>query len=89
MVKQFTEFLEDQESGIGRAVGDFLLTAGPGDFGPISTEAVSPGWALGIFDWNVVIYGVLIVVFLIFEPLGLFGIWLKVRNYWKGWPFSY
>lgn len=89
MVKQFTEFLEDQESGIGRAVGDFLLTSGPGDFGPISTEAVSPGWALGIFDWNVVIYGVLIVVFLIFEPLGLFGIWLKVRNYWKGWPFSY
>jgi branched-chain amino acid transport system permease protein len=26
---------------------------------------------------------------LIFEPLGLYGIWLRVRNYWKGWPFSY
>ena len=38
---------------------------------------------------NLVIYGVLIVVFLIYEPLGLFGLWLRIRNYWKGWPFSY
>lgn len=89
MVEAFTEFLEESDGGVTGAVGDFLLTGGPGDFGPISTEAVSPGWALGIFDWNVVIYGALIVVFLIFEPLGLFGIWLKVRNYWKGWPFTY
>ena len=44
---------------------------------------------MSAFQWNLVIYGVLIVVFLIFEPLGLFGIWLKIRNYWKGWPFSY
>lgn len=89
VVKEFTEWLEDQESGITGALSDVLLTEGPGDFGPISTANVSPGWALGVFDWNVVIYGALIVVFLIFEPLGLFGIWIKVRNYWKGWPFTY
>ena len=89
MIEQVTEFLREQEAGIGGAVSDFLLTEGPGDFGPISTANVSPGWALGIFDWNIVLFGVLIVVFLIFEPLGLFGIWLKIRNYWKGWPFSY
>ena len=88
-VKKVTEWLEDQEGGITGAVGDVLLTEGPGDFGPVSTANVSPGWALGVFDWNVVIYGSLIVVFLIFEPLGLFGIWLKIRNYWKGWPFTY
>ena len=35
------------------------------------------------------IAGVLIIIFLIFEPLGLYGIWLKIRNYWKRWPFSY
>ena len=89
MIEQVTEFLREQEAGIGGAVSDFLLTEGPGDFGPISTANVSPGWALGIFDWNIVLFGVLIVVFLIFEPLGLIGIWLKIRNYWKGWPFSY
>lgn len=36
-----------------------------------------------------ILYGVLIIAFLIFEPRGLFGIWVRVRNYWKGWPFSY
>jgi branched-chain amino acid transport system permease protein len=28
-------------------------------------------------------------VFLIFEPRGLFGLWIRIRNYWKAWPFSY
>lgn len=36
-----------------------------------------------------VLSGLLIVVFLIVEPRGLYGLWLKVRNYWKAWPFSY
>lgn len=88
-VKAVTEWLEEQEEGLFSGIADVLLTEGPGDFGPISTSNVSPGWALGVFDWNVVIYGALIVVFLIFEPLGLFGIWMKIRNYWKGWPFTY
>jgi branched-chain amino acid transport system permease protein len=42
-----------------------------------------------VFQLNLVLYGALIIVFLIFEPRGLFGIWLRVRNYWKAWPFSY
>lgn len=36
-----------------------------------------------------VLYGLLIIGFLILEPRGLFGIWLRVRNYFKAWPFSY
>ncbi|HSM01216.1 MAG TPA: branched-chain amino acid ABC transporter permease [Acidimicrobiia bacterium] len=36
-----------------------------------------------------IMFGGLIVGFLIFEPLGLYGIWIRVRNYWKAWPFSY
>jgi branched-chain amino acid transport system permease protein len=36
-----------------------------------------------------VLYGLLIILFLIFEPLGLFGIWINIRNYWKGGPFTY
>jgi branched-chain amino acid transport system permease protein len=42
-----------------------------------------------VFQLETVLYGVLIIVFLIFEPRGLFGIWLRLRNYWKAWPFSY
>lgn len=36
-----------------------------------------------------ILFGVLIIVFLILEPLGLYGIWIRVRNYWKAFPFSY
>lgn len=48
-----------------------------------SAIAISPELFEGI------LYGVLIIGFLIIEPRGLFGIWLRIRNYWKGWPFSY
>jgi branched-chain amino acid transport system permease protein len=42
-----------------------------------------------VFQVEQLLYGVLIVVFLIFEPRGLFGLWIRIRNYWKAWPFSY
>ena len=28
-------------------------------------------------------------LFLIFEPRGLYGIWLNIKSYFKRWPFSY
>ena len=36
-----------------------------------------------------VAFGLLIVVFIVVEPLGLYGIWLRISNYWKAFPFSY
>ena len=42
-----------------------------------------------IFEVEQVTYGVLIIAFLLFEPRGLFGLWLRVRTYWKSFPFSY
>lgn len=36
-----------------------------------------------------ILYGALIVGFLILEPRGLYGLWVRIRNYWKAWPFSY
>jgi branched-chain amino acid transport system permease protein len=35
------------------------------------------------------LYGTLLIGFLIVEPRGLFGLWFRIRNYWKAWPFSY
>lgn len=90
-VEDFTNWMQEVvESGEGVLAGlfDFVVSTGPGDFGIINTSAgVAPG--LGIDLLNQVIYGLLIIVFLIFEPLGLYGIWLRIRNYWKGWPFTY
>jgi branched-chain amino acid transport system permease protein len=42
-----------------------------------------------VYQLETVLYGALIIVFLIFEPRGLFGLWIRARNYWKAWPFSY
>lgn len=87
-VEEATKWLEQAEGGIPGVVSSVVLTEG-GDFGVINTAIQTPGWSLSVFDWNVVLFGVLIIVFLIAEPLGLFGIWVRIRNYWKRWPFSY
>lgn len=42
-----------------------------------------------VFQLQNVLYGGLIIIFLLVEPRGLFGIWLRVRNWWKTYPFSY
>jgi len=34
-----------------------------------------------------VIFGVTILIILIFEPQGIAGRWLKIRLYFRNWPF--
>lgn len=51
--------------------------------------STSPTEHPNVFEFEQVAYGVLIIVFLLFEPRGLFGIWMRVRTYWKSFPFSY
>ena len=64
------------------------MSTGPDDFGLVSTLAgKSPGF--NVSQLNILIYGLILIIFLIFEPLGLYGIWRRIRNYWKGWPFTY
>ena len=31
----------------------------------------------------------LLCVFLVFEPLGILGIWLRIKRYFMAWPFKY
>lgn len=51
--------------------------------------AMTGGGALNVFQLEGILYGLLIIGFLIFEPRGLYGIWLRARTYWKAWPFTY
>jgi branched-chain amino acid transport system permease protein len=41
----------------------------------------------GYKEFIPVVFGITIFIVLIFEPLGLSGRWLKIRLYWKNWPF--
>ncbi|MCB9796660.1 MAG: branched-chain amino acid ABC transporter permease [Alphaproteobacteria bacterium] len=38
---------------------------------------------------STLLFSLLVVGFLVFEPLGLFGIWLRVKRYFIAWPFRY
>jgi branched-chain amino acid transport system permease protein len=54
-----------------------------------SIPFIGDGTFLSIQQLEGILFGVLIVVFLVLEPRGIFGMWLRIRNYWKAWPFSY
>jgi len=53
------------------------------------TATESGGFHLSVFQLNQVIFGALIVIFLVAEPLGLAAVWLRIKAYFRSWPFSY
>ena len=42
-----------------------------------------------IAQMRLIIFGCLIILFLVVEPEGLNKLWLNIRNYFRVWPFSY
>ena len=42
-----------------------------------------------IFAVNYASFGVVMILFLLLEPLGLVGIWHRTQNYFLMWPFKY
>ena len=41
----------------------------------------------GVSNIQLIIYGAIMVAIILFEPLGIFGIWIRTKIYWKTWPF--
>lgn len=56
---------------------------------PFVSQTIGGTGIVNVFQLQTMLFGGLIILFLIVEPRGLFGIWLRVRNYFKAWPFSY
>jgi len=50
-------------------------------------NAQSYAGALFAIDFSA--FGVVMILFLVFEPLGLVGIWRRLQNYFLLWPFKY
>jgi len=57
-------------------IGDFLV-------------AVSNQWftVVGLENFSSIIMGLIMIAIIIFEPLGMYGIWLRIKKYWRTWPF--
>jgi branched-chain amino acid transport system permease protein len=52
-------------------------------------SGVGQGALLNVFEIQSIIFGLLIIIFVILEPRGLYGLWIRLRNYFKAWPFSF
>ena len=54
----------------------------------ITTRAGEPG-IFTIGELNAVLFGLAIVLFLLFEPRGLAAFWFRAKTWFVSWPFSY
>ncbi|MFH1351088.1 MAG: branched-chain amino acid ABC transporter permease [Pseudomonadota bacterium] len=34
-----------------------------------------------------IVFGLIIILIVVFEPLGLYGFWIRTKIYWRTWPF--
>jgi branched-chain amino acid transport system permease protein len=54
--------------------------------GPGAQALLSSG---GVHEVKSIVYGVIIILFLRFEPRGLVGVWHDVKRLWVYWPLRY
>jgi branched-chain amino acid transport system permease protein len=57
-------------------IGDLLVT-------------ISKNWMSlsGLPNVSSVIFGFILIMIVVIEPLGLYGFWIRIKKYWKTWPF--
>jgi branched-chain amino acid transport system permease protein len=41
----------------------------------------------GVSNIQFIVFGSILTLIMVFEPLGIFGIWIRIKKYWKMWPF--
>jgi branched-chain amino acid transport system permease protein len=72
----------------------FLSMIVIGGIGTVAGAILGAGLVALLQDWlsqvgslAALLYGLVVLLVMVLEPLGLYGRWLKVKAYWKGWPF--
>jgi branched-chain amino acid transport system permease protein len=76
----------------GAVIGAVFLSFLPDLIRIVVSIFSSPGSAFYtsyVFEIRGVAYGIVIVVFLRFQPEGLIGLWRDWRKYWSNWPLAY
>ncbi|MBW2114797.1 MAG: branched-chain amino acid ABC transporter permease [Deltaproteobacteria bacterium] len=76
---------------LGSIFGAIFMTLLPEILNHLSeiVKMRAPGYEEIFVPMKEVIFGLLIVLFLVFEPRGLAEIWNRVKNFFRLWPFSY
>ena len=80
MVDPFLSYLKDD---LPRGIGELARSLGVANPGALQDTLAAVGGAAGLKG---AIYGLIIIVFIVFEPYGLYGRWLKIRLYFELFP---
>lgn len=73
---------------LGAVLGAFLVLLIPEALNSL-VGSLGPQYAAILAAWRNVVFGLFILAFLILEPLGLVGLWGRLRNYFRTWPLPY
>ncbi|MCC5950698.1 MAG: branched-chain amino acid ABC transporter permease [Acidimicrobiia bacterium] len=80
---------------VGAILGSFVVVGLPrvierfsGDL-PFLIQGAGDSGLIRVSQFNNMLFGLLIIVFLLVEPMGIAAIWRRITTYFKAWPFSY
>ncbi len=74
---------------LGAVLGAIFVTLFPYAIEYVVATVPTPAaWANSLFAVNYAAFGLVMILFLLFEPAGLVGIWRRVRDYFLLWPFK-
>jgi len=73
---------------LGAVLGALFVTLFPYAIEYLVAAVPTPAaWANSLFAVNYAAFGLVMILFLLFEPAGLVGIWRRVQDYFLLWPF--
>ena len=76
-------------SVLGAVLGAIFVTLFPYLIEAIMNALPVPAsWSNSRFAVNYAAFGLVMILFLMFEPQGLVGIWRRIQNYFLLWPFK-
>jgi branched-chain amino acid transport system permease protein len=82
MIDPFLTYLKDDMPGI---IAGIAATFGAGTQGAANIQSKVAAFA-SLNGLKGAIYGIIIVLFVLFEPLGLYGRWLKIKLFFQLFP---
>ncbi len=72
----------------GAVLGTFFITLLDNLFIPEFEDWIQNLFNTDSGDLQALFFGLIMFLFIIFQPMGLYGMWLKMRIYWKLFPFN-
>ena len=72
----------------GAVLGSLFIVLMEYMFIPLFEDGIAKIIHIKAGELQVFIFGLIMLIFIIFQPLGLYGMWLKMRIYWNLFPFN-